>query len=265
MNVVIGGDKSLIFASGANDIVAFRPAFWPTDVPGLSSWFSADYGVYTNTTTLAQDGNTVNIWNSRVNGITLSQSTLLKQPKFENGGIKFDGAIGFNNSDINSDLLSGTNSAALISPLNYYVVASGISGATTNAPAPIIKQSNNTISNSPYVFAINNISVLGAANTQNISTSLNAGNTKSVTACIFTDNNNATIRNGSSTQSIIALGNASNSDTTFYVGGFSQTSQTSSNALMGTIYEILIYSGVEHTTEQQNLVLQYLSQKWGVA
>jgi len=259
MNVVIGGDKSLIFASGSNDVVSFRPTFWPTDIPGLSSWFSADYGVYTNSNTLAQNGGLVSLWTSRINNITLTQSTTSKQPTFLNGGVKFDGG----------DILGGINLSALNSPLNYYVAVDSISmNSTTTSPlappAPIIKQGAGAPNQGgPYGFIVDHGDILGAANPIGQVSTINVTNQKTALACIIYNNDEAIIRKGNiSNETVVELGQATNASTSFFIGGYSNT--YINQYMKGTIYEILVYAGTEHTFQQQNLVLQYLAQKWGL-
>ncbi|MEY4342217.1 MAG: hypothetical protein RL736_7 [Pseudomonadota bacterium] len=255
MNVVIGGNQSLIFSSGANNMVAFRPAFWPTDVPGLSSWFSADYGVYTNVNNLAQNGGSVSLWTSRINSITLQQTSSNKQPTFFNGGVKFDGG----------DVLGGANPSALNSPLNYYLAIDSISvnNILTNLPpAVIIKQSSANPGIAPYVFSVNYTGILAAANPDNQYITSNVNNKKTAIACIFLNNDEAIIKNGNLDEYVASLGQAGNTETSFFVGSHNNT--YGSQFLKGTIYEILVYAGTEHTVEQQNLVLQYLANKWGL-
>jgi len=255
MNVVVGGNQNLIFASGSNDTVSFRPTFWPTDIPDLVSWYTVDYGVYTAINTPATENQQVFLWKDKsVDGpdIYSSSSNLVYQPTFSGGAISFE-----------IDLLTGINPSALNPPINYYVASktrlSGI--ASFNV---IIKQgTTSAVSNTRHVFVSDTTGRLGARNNSTVYTTgaimQNSGN---VIACILNASDQATIRNGYYSENIAGLGTSVNTLSEFVIGSPSSTNPITS--IRGSIYEILVYTGTAHTVDQQNNIINYMAQKWGI-
>jgi len=255
MNVVTGNNTSLIFASGSNDTAIFRPTFWPTDIPDLVSWYTVDYGVYNSIDAPATENQNVYLWKDKsVDGPDAysSSSTIAYQPTFSGGAISFE-----------TDLLTGTNPSPLNTPINYYVASKTIlSGLSTYNY--IIKQGTNTsLANIRHSFIADATGRLGARNNSTILTTgaiMQAG--KNVIACILSASDVATIRRGNYSENIAGLGSSSNSVAQFVIGSLSSAAPNSS--ILGSIYEILVYTGTAHTVDQQNTVINYMSEKWGI-
>lgn len=253
MNVVFGGNASLIFASGSNDTAIFRPTFWPTDIPDLVSWYTVDYGVYNTINTPAMENQQVLLWKDKSTDgpdAYSSSSTIALQPTFSGGAISFE-----------VDLLSGQNPSPLNPPINYYVASKTIlSGTASNIP--IIKQGpTNLIVR--HAFTTDTTGRLGARNNSSIYTTgaiMQEG--KNVIACILSAPDVATIRKGNYSEDIAGLGVTTNTTQQFVIG--SLTAGSALSPLRGSIYEILVYTGAAHTVNQQNTIMNYMAEKWGV-
>ena len=256
MNVVTGNNTSLIFASGSNDTAVFRPTFWPTDIPDLVSWYTVDYGVYNSIDAPAVENQQVFLWKDKsADGPDAysSSSTIGLQPTFSGGAISFE-----------MDLLTGANPFPLNPPINYYLATKTILSGGNLTANYIIKQGTNTsASNIRHSFIADATGRLGARNNSTVLTTgaiMQAG--KNVIACILSASDIATIRRGNYSESIAGLGISSNSLAQFVIGSIS--SSAASLHIYGSIYEILVYTGVAHTVDQQNTIMNYMAEKWGV-
>jgi len=260
MDFTVGRDGDFVFASGANaaqSTILFQRDFRPLDFPYLSSWFSVDSGVYTNETTLANPGNPVSKWLSRVNNTDLRMDTTAKQPQFISGGVYFSSV----SSSANNDILSGVGPEIYNAPLNYYLAVNSITGYSINSSAYLVKLTTSTANSYAARIAYGN---LNSANTSSIFSNIPLSNTRtSVLGYIFDTNSTATVRNGYVGENLAGLGGATNVSKNIVVGG--QYPNGNSFYINGTIYEILIYTGVAHTSGQQNRVLKYLADKWGAS
>lgn len=256
MNFVIGGNQNIIFASGiGSNFITYRPDFLPTNIPNLLSWYSSDYGVYSSPGVLATEGQAIRIWENKINnGVNLEQSGPL-QPILSGGAIIFS-----------QHAMSGTNPIALSMPLHYYLATkTTLSGNSSSTPATIIKQGSTILStNIRYSFTVNTGKHLGARNPTLINTqNLTLNNNKNVIYAFFSGTDLATIGINNSSETITGIGTSINSNTVFTVGSNSATS--SASPLIGELYEILIYTGIAHTISQQNQIINYLTNKWGVS
>lgn len=260
MNFVIGGNQNIIFASGiGSNFISYQPDFFPTNIPNLLSWYSSDYGVYSSPGVAATEGDSVRIWENKINnGINLEQSGPL-QPIFSGGAIVFS-----------QHAMSGINPVALNMPINYYIAINNASWS--GSEHTFIKQGSTILStNIRYSFISrpivqNSISVriLGARNRTLINTqNLTLNNNKNVIYAFFSNTDLATIGINNSSETITGIGTSINSNTVFTVGSNSATSSTA--PLIGDLYEILIYTGIAHTISQQNQIINYLTNKWGVS
>jgi hypothetical protein len=261
MNVVInGGDGNLIFASGlGTDSVIYRPVFVPTELPNLLSWYSSDYGVYNSPGVLATEGQTVRIWQNKINnGIDLNQTTQpTYQPTYLNGAIQFA-----------QNMMSGINTIALNSPLTYYIATQTIlSGKTAGVYAPIIKQSQ-TINKFPYGLLVNTGAKLVArSNVSTYISNITLLNNKNIIFISFSgfqpSEPSPIVNIGTSNLSESTIFNMGiNDDNIFLIGSNSATVPTV--PLQGSIYEILIYTGL-HTEIEKNKITNYMANKWGVS
>jgi len=261
MDFTVGRDGDFVFASGANaaqSTILFQRDFRPLDFPYLSSWFSVDSGVYTNETTVANPGNPISKWLSRVNGTDLRMDTTAKQPQFINGGVYFSSIA----SSANNDILSGVTSEIYNAPLNYYLAVNSITGYSTNSSAYFVKLNTASASNSYAAQTL--FGNMSAANITIANSNIQLSNTRtSVLGYIFDTTNTATVRNGYVGENLAGLGGATNTAKNIVVGG--QYPAGNAFYINGTIYEILIYTGVAHTSGQQNRVLKYLADKWGAS
>lgn len=254
MNVIGTNDVNagnLIFASGGNNSIIF--GFEPSNLPNLLGWYSSDYGVYNAPGVLATNGQTVRTWQNKVNnGIDLNQGGVIA-PIYSNGAIQFS-----------QNAMSGINPYALNAPLTYYLATTILSGGAGNSPASIIDQ-DSSISQMKYRFGVNTGSFLaGQSANQNYISNLQLTNPKNI---IYLSFSGAPLSSG---QIIIGKNNSyetfsqtfgTNDSRIFVIGSNAATS--SHLSLKGSIYEILIYTGL-HTENEKNQVLTYLSNKWGV-
>ena len=253
MNIVIsGGIDNLIFASGSpgsQDIVSYRPVFIPFDLPNLVAWYSSDYGVYNTPTTLAQETQTVRLWQNKIGG-SVNVESLSSQPNLSSGAILF-----------NNDFMSGSNASPLNAPLSYYVATKSIF-LGTNANGTILTQNATQLgTTSRFAFTVDQTGRLGASGPTTIQTTgaiMNNG--ANVIACIFNDVNTAIVRKGNYTETLNSLVLNTNTSNSFLIGA---RGTNPNDPISGSIYEILIYSGA-HTTNQQNSVINYMAEKWGV-
>jgi hypothetical protein len=256
MNVIGTNDVNagnLIFASGGSNSIIF--GFNPINLPNLLGWYSSDYGVYNTPRVLATDGQTVRTWQNKLNnGINLNQDGATMAPIYSNGAIQFS-----------QNAMSGINPYALNAPLTYYVATQTIlSGGITTTSSFIIKQDSST-NNFKYKFGANTGAFLSvrSANTE-ITSNLKLNNGKNIIYASFsgtTTTGNAIVGINNSYETFSQIMGTNNSNV-FVVGGNSVTS--SNLPLKGSIYEILIYTGL-HTETQKNEVITYLSNKWEVS
>lgn len=256
MNVIGTNDVNagnLIFAYGGNNSIIFG-SFLPLDLPNLLGWYSSDYGVYNAPGVLATDGQTVRTWQNKVNnGIDLNQGGVIA-PIYSNGAIQFS-----------QNAMSGINPYALNAPLTYYVATQTILSGS-NQTASIIKHDNSsTIMR--YRFGVTTGAFLNARAAQSDINSnfLKLTNPKNVIYLSFSGTA------GSNGQVIVGQNNlyetfsqtfGTNTSNIFIIG--SNMATTAINPLKGSIYEILIYTGL-HTETEKNQVITYLSNKWGVS
>lgn len=259
MNVIGTNDVNagnLIFASGGNNSIIF--GFEPSNLPNLLGWYSSDYGVYNAPGVLATDGQTVRTWQNRVNnGINLNQTLNINYPPiYLNGGIQFS-----------QNTMSGVNPYSLNSPLTYYVATQTILSGSSSTHANIIKQSPET-NRFPYGFAVNSGSKLVIrANLDTYVSNITMLNGKNIIFANFSGVQPSVpspiINVGTKNLTESTIFNiGTNTDNTFIIGGTTPT-PGSIGALKGSIYEILIYTGL-HTETEKNQVITYLSNKWGV-
>lgn len=257
MNVIGTNDVNagnLIFAFGGSGSIIF--GFEPSNLSNLLGWYSSDYGVYNAPGVLATNGQTVRTWQNRINnGIDLNQGGASMQPIYSNGAIQFS-----------QNAMSGINPYPLNAPLTYYLATTILSGGAGNSPAYIIKQGP-TAPSIRYSFSVNTGAFLAARQSSTFQTStLKLVNKKNIIYASFSG-----IGFGSNGE--ILLGNGlevfktgttfgENTDTIFIIG--SAATSSVNLPLKGSIYEILIYTGL-HTANEKNQVLTYLSNKWGVS
>lgn len=259
MNVIGTNDVNagnLIFAYGGNNSIIFG-SFLPLDLPNLLGWYSSDYGVYNAPGVLATDGQTVRTWQNKVNnGIDLNQTVNINYPPiYSNGAIKFS-----------LNTMSGINPYSLNSPLTYYIATQTTLSGASSSHGNIIKQS--PIGNRfPYGFAVNTGCQLIMRTNSLYLSNITMLNGKNIIFANFSgvqpnvSNPIGNVGTKNLTESFtLTLG--TNSDNTFIIGGTAPT-PNSVGALKGSIYEILIYTGL-HTETEKNQVINYLSNKWGV-
>jgi hypothetical protein len=253
MNIVIsGGIDNLIFASGSagsQDVVTYRPVFIPIDLPNLVAWYSSDYGVYNTLTVLAQETQTVRLWQNKLGG-SVNAESISNQPNLSGGAILF-----------NTDFMSGSNASPLNAPLSYYVATKSIFSGT-NANGTILTQNATQLGTTTrFAFTVDQTGRLGASGpttTQTTGAIMNNG--ANVIACIFNDINTVIVRRGNYTETLNSLGLTANTSNLFLIGA---RGTNPSDPIFGSIYEILIYSGA-HTSNEQNSVINYMAEKWGV-
>jgi len=224
--------------------------FTPIDIPYLVSWYSSDYGVYNTVDNLATENQSVSIWKNKItNGPDVS-APLNLQPDFSSTGISFS-----------YDMMSGNNKSPLNAPLNYYIATrTPLSGLNTYNI--ILKQGTNQLgSNTRYAFMVNSNGQLGVGNPTYNPSNLTMSTGKNIIACIFSDIANAVLRNGNVSEAI-NMGGGSNALSQFIIG--SNSSSAASSQIQGSIYEILVYTGIAHNNDQQNQIIDYLSKKWGI-
>jgi hypothetical protein len=245
---------NVIFASGAAATSIIYYNFQPNNFPNLLSWYSSDYGVYNAPGVLATDGQTVRIWQNKINnGINLEQAGAI-QPTYSNGAVKFE---------VSS--MSGTNPFPLNAPLTYYVsTQTSLSGGVFSSQASIIKHTLGT-SAIRYRFGVNTGSFIGgrAAGLDSLST-LKMQDGKNI---IYASFSGAPLSEG-----LVTVGNnnlfetfaqifGTNDSNIFVVG--SNSAFAASTPLKGSINEILIFTGL-HTQAEKNQIITYLAGKWGV-
>jgi len=252
MNIVIsGGIDNLIFASGAaasQDIVSYRPIFIPIDLPNLVAWYSSDYGVYSSLTVLAQETDTVRLWQNKIGG-SVNVESISYQPNLSGGALYFS-----------NDYMSGFNASPLNPPLSYYVATKSIFSGL-NSSASILCQNATSAGSPRFGFSVDQTGRLGTSGpttTQTTGAIMNNG--ANVIACIFNDTNTVIVRKGNYTETLNSLGLTANTSNSFLIGA---RGTNPSDPIFGSIYEILIYSGA-HTSNEQNSVINYMAEKWGV-
>lgn len=261
MNVIGTNDVNagnLIFASGTigSSIIFRSPDFLPTDLANLLSWYSSDYGVYNSPGVLANNNQTVSIWQNKINNATdLIHHNVSFQPKYVNNAIEFKGI----------NILTGQNPSFINYPINYYVATQTIlSGNNSTIPALIIKQGlSNSATQNKYGFAINTGSTLGIRdlNTTTLS-NITMSNGQNIIYTIFSGSNTQILGKQNSSEILNATTN-SNSNIIFVIGSSNGTTPTDS--LYGSIYEILIYTGTAHTESERTKIINYLGSRWGVS
>ena len=243
---------NLIFASGGNNSIIFGLS--PNDLPNLLGWYSSDYGVYSASGVLALQGQTVRIWQNKINnGINLEQPGAI-QPLYLDGAIKFE-----------QNSMSGINPVALTPSLTYYVATqTALSGGLTNTPSSIIKHdASSTVIR--YRFGVNTGSFLAArASNTDYTSSLKTNNGKNIIYISFSGtplSQGDVILGKNNSFEKISQTFGTNDSRVFVIGSNSASSAVL--PLKGSIYEILIYTGL-HTETEKNKIITYLSNKWGV-
>jgi len=224
--------------------------FTPTNIPYLVSWYSSDYGVYNTVDNLATENQSVAIWKNKItNGPDIS-APLNFQPNFSGGAVAFT-----------LDMMSGYNTVPLNAPLNYYIATKTPLSGINNFNV-ILKQGGAIPSAATrYSFVADTTGRLGVTNPTYTTTNITMSTGKNIIACIFSDTSNAIVRKNNTSESLI-MSTASNSLSQFVIG--SNSSTAISRPIAGSIYEILIYTGLAHNTDQQNQIINYLSQKWAI-
>lgn len=259
MNVIGTNDVNagnLIFASGNNSSIIFNKLELTPLFTNLLGWYSSDFGVYNSPGVLATNGQTVRTWENKLNnGINLSQNGNINLlPVYINNAIKFT-----------QNSMSGIAPISLNSPLSYYLATqTTLSGSSSLTPfAAILKQdvgAYNLSSTNKYVFCVDTGSQLAARTPNTFLSNKTTLNGTNIIYINFSGSTNITIgdtiSNVNTTSAIIS----SNTSNTFVLGSYQATS--SEAPLQGSIYEILIYTGV-HTTSEVNQILNYLVNKWG--
>jgi hypothetical protein len=252
---------NVIFASGAAATSIIYYNFQPNNFPNLLSWYSSDYGVYNAPGVLATDGQTVRIWQNKINnGINLEQAGAI-QPTYSNGAVKFE---------VSS--MSGINPFPLNAPLTYYVsTQTSLTGGLFSTQRSLYSEIGSIIKHTPgttfkiYRFGINTGSFIGgrASNLDSLST-LKMPDGKNI---IYASFSGAPLSDG-----LVTVGNnnlfetfvqtfGTNVSNIFVVG--SDSASSASLQLKGSINEILIFTGL-HTQAEKNQIITYLAGKWGV-
>jgi hypothetical protein len=241
---------NVIFASGAAATSIIYYNFQPNNFPNLLSWYSSDYGVYNTPTVLAQENQTVRLWQNKIGGGVNAES-ISHQPNLSGGALYFS-----------NDYMSGSNASSLNAPLSYYVATKSIlSGANVNGAILTQNATPGGSPNSRLTFTVDTTGRLGVSSPTTTPTAgaiMNNG--ANVIACIFNDLNTVIVRRGNYTETLNSLGLLSNTSNSFLIGS---RGTNPSDSIFGSIYEILIYSGA-HTTNEQNSVINYMAEKWGV-
>jgi len=246
---------NVIFASGGNNSIIYYN-FLPNNLINLLGWYSSDYGVYNTPGVLATQGQTIRTWQNKIdNGVNLEQPGVI-QPIYSNGAIKFE-----------QNSMSGISPVALNSRLTYYVATqTALSGGIAQSNAcSIIKHDASASAPIRYRFGVNTGSFLvaTAANT-NYTSSLKTNNGKNIIYISFSgtplSQGDVILGKNNSFEKISQTFGTSDTRV-FVIGSNSATSATL--PLNGSIYEILIYTGL-HTETEKNQIINYLSNKWGV-
>jgi len=231
--------------------------FNPSSIGNLQLWFDG-----ADASTITTDSGAVSQWNSKVGGITATQTTANNRPEYRASGMNGKGALYFDgtndqiNTTFNASSLSGyvtyaiaviPDAAMVDTKANFEAVliargssANGINVNTSSAPKRWTATHRNALYNSAVGGAV-------AASSQIVLTTIDA--------TTFTVRVNGT----QGTQAGTFTAGSNETDAIFQVGRDGSTGRY----FPGVVAEILLYSRTL-TASELSSVERYLAQKWGV-
>lgn len=233
----------------------------PNDVPGLLVWLDAN-----DLSSITKDGsNLVSNWTNKGGSDAATQGTSASQPVYTASAINGKPAINFDPAGTQSFMSIADDPRYNWTGLHVFAVVQQVTD--TAAIATVVGKYN--VTGNQREWALNYTSgrtIQGVSSADGTSTTVNASTTGAITVGtnIIADyswdgtNTQAFKNNGSSSGAVAAT--IFNSTAVIMLGG---VTAGATQAFIGYIGEILIYSGKLSTANKRN-VLDYLSAKWGI-